>query len=83
MWSRARSSKAVLVTGLVLLLVTVPAASVLAEEQHGGAIPNSGNDMVVVQGEGSHGLGVNGLSPIAISTLIQSGSLAVMNCHGS
>ncbi len=57
MWSRARSSNAVLVAGLVLLMV--PVVTVQAEGQHGGAIPNSGNDMVVVQGEADNPLGLS------------------------
>jgi hypothetical protein len=42
-----------------MLLLTVPAVTAGAQEMHTGAIPNSGNDMYLVQGDAENPLGLS------------------------
>ena len=44
-------ARTTLVTMLALLIICTVAADALGQQQHGGAMPNSGNDMLMVEGD--------------------------------
>jgi hypothetical protein len=51
MKARRTMARTTLVVLLALLILFTMAADALGQEQHGGAMPNSGNDMLVIEGD--------------------------------
>lgn len=51
MKARGTIARTTLVVVLALLILCTVAADALGQQQHGGAMPNSGNDMLVVEGD--------------------------------
>ncbi len=51
MKARGPIARTTLVAVLALLILCTVAADALGQQQHGGAMPNSGNDMLVVEGD--------------------------------
>jgi len=58
MKARRTMARTTLVTVLALLIICTVAADALGQEQHGGAMPNSGNDMLVIENDAENPSGI-------------------------
>ena len=58
MKARGPIARTTLVAVLALLILCTVAADALGQQQHGGAMPNSGNDMLVVEGDAENPSGI-------------------------
>jgi len=58
MKARRTMARTTLVVMLALLILFTVAADALGQEQHGGAMPNAGNDMLVIEGDAENPSGI-------------------------